>query len=135
MNKITIIGNLTRDPEHRTTRDGVGLCNFTVAVNMRNGENQTVQYFRVTAWRGLGDICAKYLKKGQKVCVVGPAILNKFTDPEGITRSTMEITAQDVEFLSVRGDRGEAEPSAEEKPASRSGDLITVNMDDDDLPF
>ena len=72
MNKLTIIGNLTRDPELRTTSTGVNVCSFTVAVNRRQrsqgAEGQPeADFFRVSAWRQLGEICQKYLAKGRKV--------------------------------------------------------------------
>ena len=76
MNKLTIIGNLARDPELRTVRDGISVCDFTVAVNRRGSRQNTANgqsdadFFRVTAWRQLGELCAKYLAKGRKVCVV-----------------------------------------------------------------
>ena len=74
MNKITLIGNLTHDPEVRSTPSGVTICTFTIAVNRRfanqSGERQT-DFFRINAWRQLGDTCARYLQKGRKVAVVG----------------------------------------------------------------
>ena len=72
MNKLTIIGNLTRDPELRTTSAGVNVCDFTVAVNRRKtGDKQPeTDFFRVSAWRQMGENCAKFLEKGRKVCVV-----------------------------------------------------------------
>lgn len=68
MNKLIIIGNLTRDPELRTTQDGTAVCNFTVAVNrkVRTDGHPEADYFRVTAWRTLGENCAKYLSKGKR---------------------------------------------------------------------
>ena len=69
MNKITLIGNLTHDPEVRSTPSGVTICSFTIAVNRRfanqSGEKQT-DFFRINAWRQLGDTCARYLQKGRK---------------------------------------------------------------------
>lgn len=74
MNKITIIGNLTANPDMRTTPNGVSVCSFTVAVNRRfagaDGERQT-DFFRVSAWRQLAENCGKYLEKGRKVAVIG----------------------------------------------------------------
>ena len=104
MNKLTIIGNLTKDPELRTTQDGISVCSFTVAVNRRNRrEGQPeADYFRVSAWRGLGENCGKYLAKGRKVCVVGPVSVRTYEASDGTTRASMEITADDVEFLSAR---------------------------------
>lgn len=104
MNKLTIIGNLTKDPELRTTQDGISVCSFTVAVNRRNRrEGQPeADYFRVSAWRGLGENCGKYLAKGRKVCVVGPVSVRTYQASDGNTKASMEITADDVEFLSAK---------------------------------
>ena len=122
MNKSVIIGNLTRDPELRKTQDGIHVCNFTVAVNRRTraGGQPEADYFRVTAWRTLGENCAKYLAKGRKVCVTGPVAARAYTGNDGIVRATLELTADEVEFLSARRDQGAA------------GDFTPV--DDDDLP-
>ena len=79
MNKIILIGNLTRDPELRTTPNGYAVCDFTIAVNRRrSGQQQAGQqgdadFFRITAWRQLGENCAKYLSKGRKVFGNGAA--------------------------------------------------------------
>ena len=103
MNKLMIIGNLTRDPERRTLQDGTPLCVFTVAVNRRragNGDKDQVDYFRVTAWNGTGDACAKYLTKGRKVCVTGPVSANAYAGQDGQARASLEVNAQEVEFLS-----------------------------------
>lgn len=133
MNRITIIGNLTREPEGQSTKDGIKVCSFTVAVNRRVGEKQVTDFFRVTAWRGLAEICQKWLDKGKKVCVVGPVSLNTYTGQDGQTRANLEITAEDVEFLTPRGEAGEP---ADEKEPSRRGDVVTVQLEDAaDLPF
>lgn len=100
MNKLTIIGNLTKDPEKRTTPAGKIVCNFTVAVNSRNRDVEP-EYFRVAAWGQIGEVCAQYLTKGKKVCVVGPVSLNTY-DSNGQTRANMEVFANDVEFLSPK---------------------------------
>lgn len=106
MNKVYIIGNLTRDPEMRSTRDGIPVCSFTVAVNRRNRSAQAGQpeadYFRVTAWRGLAEICSRYLAKGKKAAVTGAVSVSTYTTNAGEHRAQMEITADDVEFLTPR---------------------------------
>ena len=111
MNKLIIIGNLTKDPEKRETSGGIPFCNFTVAVNKRrSGQEQGQQeadFFRVTAWRQLGDNCAKFLSKGRKVCVTGPVSVSTFKGNDGTTRANMEIMADDVEFLTPKGDATE----------------------------
>lgn len=102
MNKLTIIGNLVRDPELRVTSDGISVCNFTVAVNKRRNGQQEADFFRVSAWRQTGENCAKYLAKGRKVCVIGVVTAHTYQDNNGNTRAQMEVTADDVEFLSAR---------------------------------
>ena len=101
MNKITIIGNLTKDPELRSTQDGVSVCGFTVAVNRpKTAKNQDpgADYFNISAWRGLGENCAKYLQKGKKVCVVGRVSLRTWEN-DGKHGASIEVMAEDVEFL------------------------------------
>ena len=104
MNKLTIIGNLTRDPELRTTPSGVNVCTFTVAVNRKNhrdGEPEA-DFFEVTTWRERGEMCAKYLSKGRKVCVIGAVSVATYTGNDGTTRAKLKQTADEVEFLSQR---------------------------------
>lgn len=100
MNKLTIIGRLTGDPELRTTQDGKSVCNFSVAVNRRKkGETD---FFRVNAWNAMGENCAKYLTKGKQVAVTGPVSVHTFTKKDGQPGANMEVMADDVEFLSSR---------------------------------
>ena len=104
MNKLTIIGNLTRDPELRTTTTGVNVCSFSVAVNRKNrrdGESEA-DFFEVTAWRERGEMCAKYLSKGKKVCVVGAVSVETYTGNDGTMRAKLKVTAEEVEFLSSK---------------------------------
>ena len=143
MNKLTIIGNLTRDPELRTTSTGVNVCSFTVAVNRRGrrddqGSQPEADFCRVTAWRQLADICGKYLAKGRKVCVVGPVSVHTFTGNDGTTRASLEVTADDVEFLSSRNDAeaagGYTAPAAEAPSAETPAAGFTA-VETDELPF
>lgn len=112
MNKTFIIGNLTRDPEKKTTKDGVNYTVFTVAVNRKKHADgaQDVDYFRVTAWRGLGDTCAQYLAKGRKVSVVGTVAASAYQDQTGSPRASLEVNAEDVEFLTPKGAGDPAQP-------------------------
>jgi single-strand DNA-binding protein len=108
MQSLTIIGNLTRDPENRTTTSGSTVCTFTVAVN-RRGKNQgqpEADFFRVSAWNKLGENCGKYLAKGRKVCVVGTVSVNAYTTRDGKPGASLEVMAHEVEFLSSRGESG-----------------------------
>ena len=140
MNKVFIVGNLTRDPELRTVRDGISVCSFTVAVNrrIRNAEagQPEADFFRVTAWRGLGENCSRYLAKGRKVAVTGSVSVSTYTSNDGTTRATLEVTADDVEFLSPRGEGGEvpATPRPQAAPVAPQSNGF-VQVDDDELPF
>jgi single-strand DNA-binding protein len=140
MNKVFIVGNLTRDPELRTVRDGISVCSFTVAVNrrIRNAEagQPEADFFRVTAWRGLGENCSRFLAKGRKVAVTGSVSVSTYTGNDGTTRATLEVTADDVEFLSPRGEGGEvpAAPRPQAAPAAPQSNGF-VQVDDDELPF
>lgn len=101
MNKLAIIGNLTRDVELRTTQSGKSVANFTVAVNRRAkpGEKAEADFFRVSVWDKQAETCQKYLAKGRKVCVIGSVSVSTYTANDGSTRATLEVFAQDVEFL------------------------------------
>ena len=109
MNKLTIIGNLTADPELRTIPSGVSVCTFTVAVNRRytsNKDDRQTDFFRVAAWRQLGENCSRFLSKGKKVCVVGEVSARAFEGKDGTIRASLEVTADEVEFLSPRESTG-----------------------------
>ena len=147
MNKVFIVGNLTKDPEQRTTQNGVSVCSFNVAVNRRlgaNAEHPEADFFKVTAWRQLGENCARYLAKGRKVSVVGSVSASAYTGNDGQPKASLEITADDVEFLSPKGEAKEEAYIKQEREAIRnepvqasmiknSGGFIEVN--EDDLPF
>jgi len=143
MNKLTIIGNLTRDPELRTTTTGVNVCDFTVAVNRRqrrdaqNGQPEA-DFFRVSAWRERGELCAKYLSKGRKVCVVGPVSVRTYTGSDGQTRASLEVTADEVEFLSSRNDAEAAGSYSAPAPEVHSAEPQAASftaVETDELPF
>lgn len=141
MNKMFLIGNLTRDPELRSTQTGVPVCTFTVAVNRRQRQGaeagqQEADFFRVTTWRQLAENCNRYLAKGRKVGVVGTLTLQQYTGNDGVQRASLEVQADEVEFLSPRGEGGAGDsrsmPTASPSQANDSG---FVRVDDDDLPF
>ena len=149
MNKLTIIGGIVRDPELRTTATGLSVCTFTVAVNRRRQQEgqPDADYFRVTAWRALGENCAKYLSKGRKVCVVGPVSLSTYTGNDGKTRANLEVTAEDVEFLTPKESaptgqkqavdaKEDAYIRAEREAIQKENEMVYVPVNgDDDLPF
>ena len=105
MNKILIIGNLTGEPELRSTPSGITVCSFTIAVNRRHedktGERPT-DFFRISAWRQLGDSCGRFLTKGRKVAVVGELQARLYDAKDGSARMSLDVQADEVEFLSPR---------------------------------
>ncbi len=131
MNKITLIGNLTKDPETRATPSGVTVCTFTIAVNRRfadaDGERKT-DFFRINAWRQLGESCARYLSKGRKVAVLGELQARTYEAKDGSTRMSLDVSADEVEFLSPK-----SEPNAE--PNEADGFAGFNDVDTDDFPF
>lgn len=129
MNLLTIIGNVTRDPELRKVNGDISVCSFTVAVNRRqkgSNEQSEADFFRVTAWRGLGEVCAKYLTKGKKVMVNGPVSLRTYQGNDGQNHASLELLAQDVEFLS----KGDGQQTTAETPAQ-----TFTQADNSELPF
>ena len=142
MNKIVLIGNLTHDPETRSTPNGVTVCSFTIAVNRRfasqGGEKQT-DFFRINAWRQLGDLCARYLTKGRKVAVIGELQARTYEAKDGTTRLSLDVSADEVEFLSPKGQEdGSANYSAPRPQQSHgsSHDMAGFNdISSDDIPF
>ena len=106
MNSVILIGNLSRDPETRTTQSGVACTTFTLAVNRqfagKDGKREC-DFLNVVAWRNLAEICAKYLEKGSKCCVEGSIQTRTYEAKDGGKRTVTEIIAANVEFLSHKG--------------------------------
>ena len=133
MNKLYITGNLTKEPELRTTTEGTSVCGFTVAVNRRfhrDGEPEA-DFFNVSVWRERGENCAKYLQKGSKVCVIGAVSVRTYTGNDGTVRAVMEIkSADDVEFISrpQTSEQPHDQPKVDEKSGFEA-------VETDELPF
>ncbi len=131
MNKIILIGNLGADPELRSTTNGISVCTFRIGVSRKfkdsNGDSQT-DWINIVAWRQLGELCAKYLEKGKKVAVSGSLQTRNYEDKEGNKRIAYEVVADDIEFLTPRG---------EGSTTSNSNDEIKgfTEMEDKALPF
>lgn len=132
MNKIILIGNLTKDPELSETSSGVKFCKFGIAVNRpftnSDGERE-VDFFNITTWRGQAETCARYLKKGKKVCIVGSLQNREYTDNNNVKRTATDVIASEIEFLSARSED-------DERPAEKAGEAPKLEpCDDEELPF
>lgn len=129
MNKVILIGNLTRDPDVRKTATGLSVTSFSLAVNRRfknqRGETET-DFFNIVTWRSLADLCAKYLSKGNKAAITGTIQNRSFVSDNGETKYITEIIADEVEFLTPRNKNDYEEPYA---------DYGTELVQDEELPF
>ena len=135
MNKVFLIGNLTRDPELRETASGVAVCNFSIAVGRNytqgDGERQT-DFFNCVAWRGIAENIHQYCKKGNKVAVTGSIQLRNYEDNQGIKRTAVDIITQDIEFLTPKS----REDEVMEEPTPRRKRPTLQPMDEQiECPF
>lgn len=133
MNKVILIGNLTKAPECAKTEKGVNYARFSIAVNRdykdANGEKIT-DFFNVIAWRQLADLCYKYLDKGNKVCVVGSIENRSYENKDGQKVNTYDIKADEVEFLTPKLDNSKSATESNESDIAK-----LEKVDTDDMPF
>ena len=133
MNKTILIGNLTRDPELTETPSGVAVCKFSIAVSRDYADadgNRETDFFNITVWRGRAENCGKYLKKGNKVAIVGKLQNRSYEDKDGVKRTVTDIIADEVEFLTPK------QASQEESVVSMTRQRPQLEqIDDNHLPF
>ena len=132
MNKVILVGNVTKDLELKTTTNGIATCTFSIAVNRKFKNAQGVQeadYINIVTWRQTAELCAKYLAKGRNVGIVGSIQTRSYTAKDGGKRYVTEVVADEVEFLPRR--------AAAEGGGADAGnaDAGFVQVQDDDLPF
>ncbi len=130
MNKVILIGNLTKDPELSTTTGGISFCRFTLAVSKRfSGEDKTADFINIVVWRAQAENCSKYLKKGSKAAIVGSIQTRSYDSQDGSKRYVTEVVAEEVEFLSTR-------PSNNEGGQEKTENVSELQpIEDDNLPF
>ncbi|NLX10468.1 MAG: single-stranded DNA-binding protein [Chloroflexi bacterium] len=125
-----IIGNVGRDPELKYTQSGVAVCDFSVAVSRRwsdrntNEQREETTWFKVTAWRGLAETTSQFVHKGMQIMVTGRITASAYIAQNGEARASLELTAQDIQFLGQRGEY-----------AGEPGDYAPGGGDPEDLPF
>ena len=126
LNKVFLMGNLTRDPEIRYTSSGTAVANFSIAVNRsyKGGDGEfkkEVNFFKIIVWGKTGENCSKYLAQGKAVLVEGRLNNNSYETKEGQKRVTTEIVADNVQFLSSgKSDSHEQGQSAASKEAAEA---------------
>lgn len=141
INQVILMGRLTRDPEQRSTSTGKNVVSFSIAVD-RIGQDDSADFFDVTAWEKLGDLVMQYLAKGRRVLVQGRLRQDSWDDKEtGKRRSRVEVTATDVTFLDGPNS-GDAAPSGGggQRSSSASKDVVIEDIDDkpidlSEIPF
>lgn len=140
LNRITVMGRLTRDPELRKTGNDTSVVSFTVACDRdraAKGEEKVTDFIDCVAWRGTADFISKYFEKGSMICVSGRLQLRDWTDKEGNKRRSAEVLADSVYFCGKKSD-GESHGSNgdENYGSTPSGGFKELNDEDDgELPF
>lgn len=145
MNKIILIGNVTRDPETGETPSGVMSCRFGLAVkrDYKTGDEYKTDFFNVTTWRAKAEVCAKFIKKGSKIAVMGSMEQRTYEDRDGNQRTIYDVNATEIELLNTRQGSDEAK---EESKGSEFHEGIqqrikgtaprpTMTYDNEELPF
>ncbi len=149
LNKVFLMGNLTRDPELRYIPSGTAVANFTVAVNRIYKDNtgdkkEDVSFIRVVVWGKMAEVCGEYLTKGRPVLVEGRLKSRTWEGQDGQKRSALDVVATSVQFVGARGDRqqargvpGEAAESAESREGYSRVESIDVDQETggDEPPF
>ncbi len=141
--KIVIMGNLTADPEQRTTPNGRELTRFTIAVNTRMGAGRedSVAFYRCTVWGSRGEAVAKYVSKGQQLLVSGTLTVSSFQGKDGASRQSLEVNVDDFSFVGSRRDQTgstgatSAASQADDVADTTTADEIDEPIDLSDIPF
>jgi single-strand DNA-binding protein len=135
LNKVLLIGNLTRDPELRYIPSGSAVTSFTLAVNrvykLQTGEKkEEVTFIRVVVWAKMAEVCAEYLKKGSPVFVEGRLQSRSWDGPDGQKRNTTEVVASNVQFMRAAGTQGRETPMSQEIPGAVKEEIPEIQLED-----
>ena len=137
MNRVNLIGRLTRDPEVRTTQAGLTVANYTLAVDRpikKEGEEKNADFIRCICFGKTAEFCERYLFKGSKVGVDGRIQTGSYTDKDGKTVYTTDVVVESHTFCESRGNRQQQEATAQ---TESSGEFVSIadGVDDEGLPF
>ena len=139
-NRITLVGNLTRDPEIRYIESGKAVTKFALAVNRRTKQGDETMFIDIVAWDRLGEICNQYLKKGMSALVEGRLVIRKYDDKDGNKRTAVEVVASDMQMLDSKGrPNGEGSGTYAGAKSASSAAAGSGSFDDDaaedEIPF
>lgn len=148
MNRVVLMGRLTKDPELRATASGIPVCRFTVACDRRfqkQGEEKQADFIPCVAWRQQAEFLSKYFAKGHRICCEGSIQTRSWTDDKGERQFSTEVQIDHIEFAQSRGESGfgtsqpsapSYAPQAPSAPSVPSGDVDAfMPIEEDDLPF
>jgi single-strand DNA-binding protein len=141
LNKVMLIGNLTRDPEVRTTPQGANVATFSIATNLRwtnaAGEKQEkAEFHNIVAWRKLADICAQYLKRGMKIYVEGRLQTRSWDDAQGQKHWRTEVITDNMIMLSRDKNGGSTDtPNNNETEVQQTSPIEETPVNVEDIPF
>lgn len=127
MNKVHLIGNLTKDPELRYTKQNTPVASYTIAINTRYGEQQQTEFINISSWGKSGEFVSKYFKKGQPIAITGRLKNRNYEDSNGVKHYSMEVVTEDIEFVGNRKEEVKIEPREEFVP--------NFNIEDGELPW
>ena len=134
MNKIILMGRLTRDPELRTTESGISRTTFSLAVQRKTKNedgNYEVDFIDCVTWRGTADVIFKHFRKGSQICVEGSIRKDSFTDKDGNTKYNTYVLVDGFDFVGTQKEtQSETQPSGNESILADE-----IELDDDSLPF
>jgi single-strand DNA-binding protein len=140
LNKVILMGRLTRDPELKTTPQGVSVASFSVAVDrgyVKQGEERQADFINIVAWRSTAEFISKYFVKGQMIAIVGRLQTRNYDDKDGKKVYVTEVLADEVSFADSKKESGSATNVAPQPPAPSTD--VTAGMEivpnEDDLPF
>lgn len=136
MNKVILVGNMTRDPEVRYTSTGKAVATFSIAVNTGYGESKRTDFVPIVTWDKLAEVCGNNLTKGRRILVEGRLQLRDYETKEGEKRRVAEVVAQNIEFLSPREGGSGNEFSRPASGVSGSAHSPAADMSfDEEIPF
>lgn len=139
MNKVILMGRLTKDVEVKSTSNGIGYCNFTVAVDRRfkdaNG-NKQADFINCVAWRNTASFIGSYFRKGSSILVEGEITTRSYDDEQGVKKYVTEVTVSNVEFAgSSNNNNSNNAPQATTAPIIENAEIFEPSDDEAELPF
>ena len=130
INKVTLLGNVGKDPEIKTTTTGKKVATFSLATTEKYGDNSKTSWHSIVVWEKLAEICEKYVKKGSQIFIEGKISYRDYTDKNGVKHNITEVVAHEIKLLGGRPAETQQEPKAHSRE-----DILNASDDSNNLPF